>query len=168
MRSAIDDPDPVMVIENMPSYWTPGDAFEKGARVPIGKANVLTQGSDLTIIAYGRMVQEATAAVAQLAKEDVSAELIDLRTVSPWDRRTVRASVARTARALIVHEAVTPFGVGAEVSSVLNEELFGELKAPIRRLGGAYCPVPFSKPLEDAFAPRTADIVATAKTLLGK
>ncbi len=168
MRSAIDDPDPVMVIENMPSYWLSGDAPDKGQRVPIGKAKILTEGTSLTIIAYGRMVQEATAAVAQLAKEGIGAELIDLRTVSPWDRQTVVASVAKTARAMIVHEAVTPFGVGAEIASVINEELFGKLEAPVKRLGGAYCPVPFSKPLEDAFAPRTADILAAAKALLGK
>jgi acetoin:2,6-dichlorophenolindophenol oxidoreductase subunit beta len=168
MRSAIDDPDPVMVVENMPSYWLSGDAPDKGHRVPIGKAHVLTEGTSLTIIAYGRMIQESTAAVAQLAKEGISAELIDLRTVSPWDRQTVVASVAKTGHAMVVHEAVTPFGVGAEISAVLNEELFGKLKAPVKRLGGAYCPVPFSKPLEDAFAPRTADIFAAARILVGQ
>jgi pyruvate dehydrogenase E1 component beta subunit len=167
LRSAIDDPDPVMVIENMPSYWLSGEAPDKGHRVPIGEAHVLAEGTHLTIIAYGRMIQEATPAVIQLAKEGISAELIDLRTVSPWDRETVLASVAKTGRALVVHEAVTPFGVGAEISSVLNEELFGKLKSPVKRLGGAYCPVPFSKPLEEAFAPRTADILAASKALLG-
>jgi acetoin:2,6-dichlorophenolindophenol oxidoreductase subunit beta len=167
MRSAIDDPDPVMVIENMPSYWLSGEMAEKGYRVPIGKANTLRAGTDLTIIAYARMIQEATPAVAEFEKAGISAELIDLRTVAPWDRETVLASVAKTGRALIVHEAVTPFGAGAEISSILNEELFGKLKAPVKRLGGAFCPVPYSKPLEDAFAPRTADIVAAAKSLLG-
>jgi pyruvate dehydrogenase E1 component beta subunit len=134
LRSAIDDPDPVMVIENMPSYWLSGEAPNKGYRVPLGKAQVLTEGTSLTLIAYGRMIQEATAAVTQLAEEGILAELIDLRTVSPWDRKSVTASVAKTGRALIVHEAVTPFGVGAEISSVLNEELFSRLKAPVKRL----------------------------------
>jgi pyruvate/2-oxoglutarate/acetoin dehydrogenase E1 component len=168
MRSAIDDPDPVLFIENGPTYWTPGEGAEKGHRVPIGKAAILQEGSDITIIAYSRMVHEATAAVATLAEEGVSVELIDLRTVSPWDRETVVASVAKTGRAVIVHEAVTPFGPGAEIASVINEELFGKLKAPVKRLGGAFCPVPFSKPLEEAFAPRTADIVAAAKALVGR
>ncbi|WP_172451734.1 MULTISPECIES: alpha-ketoacid dehydrogenase subunit beta [Sphingobium] len=166
MRSAIDDPDPVLFIENLPTYWSPAEAPEKGHRVPIGKANVLSEGSDVTIIAYARMIQEAMPAVAKLKEAGISAELIDLRTIAPWDRETVVKSVARTGRAIIVHEAVTPFGAGAEIAAVLNEELFGRLKAPVRRLGGAFCPVPFSKPLETAFAPQTADIVAAAEALV--
>jgi len=168
MRSAIEDPDPVLFIENLPTYWTPDLAPKKDHRVPIGKANTLARGSDVTIIAYARMVQEALPAVAALAEQGISAELIDLRTIAPWDREAVVESVGRTGRAIIVHEAVTPFGVGAEISAVLNEELFGRLKAPVRRLGGAFCPVPFSKPLETAFAPRTDDIVAAAKALAAR
>ncbi|HEX5538094.1 MAG TPA: transketolase C-terminal domain-containing protein, partial [Sphingobium sp.] len=166
MRSAIDDPDPVLFIENLPTYWAPAEAPEKGHRVPIGKANVLSEGSDVTIIAYARMIQEAVPAVAKLKEAGISAELIDLRTIAPWDKETVVKSVARTGRAIIVHEAVTPFGAGAEIAAVLNEELFGKLKAPVKRLGGAFCPVPFSKPLETAFAPQTADIVAAAEAII--
>lgn len=136
--------------------------------MPIGRASVVSHGSDLTIISYSRMVDEAAQAVSQLAESGISAELIDLRTVAPWDRETVIASVVKTCRAIIVHEAVTPFGAGAEIAAVLNEELFGTLKAPIRRLGGAFCPVPFSKPLETAFAPQAADIAATARALIGQ
>lgn len=166
MRSAIDDPDPVLFIENLPTYWNQGDAAPAGHRVPIGKANVLAEGSDVTILAYARMIQEATPAIAQLAEAGISAELIDLRTIAPWDRDTVLASVGKTRRLLIVHEAVTPFGVGAEIAATIGEALFGQLAAPIKRLGGAFCPVPFSKPLETAFAPRTADIVAAARQLV--
>jgi pyruvate dehydrogenase E1 component beta subunit len=166
MRSAIDDPDPVLFIENLPTYWTPAQAPESGHRVPIGKANVLSEGRDITIIAYARMIQEAMPAVAKLAEAGISAELIDLRTIAPWDRETVLASVGKTGRAMIVHEAVTPFGAGAEISSVINEELFGRLKTPVKRLGGAFCPVPFSKPLETAFAPQSADIEAAARALV--
>ncbi|WP_044564028.1 alpha-ketoacid dehydrogenase subunit beta [Azospirillum sp. B4] len=166
MRSAIEDPDPVLFIENLPTYWTPSAAPQPGARVPLGKASVLSPGQDVTVIAYARMVQEAQAAVASLKAGGISAELIDLRSVAPWDRRTVLESVARTGRALVVHEAVTPFGVGAEISAVIHEELFSRLKAPVKRLGGAFCPVPFSKPLETAFAPRAADIEAAVRSLL--
>lgn len=166
MRSAIDDPDPVLFIENLPTYWAPDEAPEPGHRVPIGKAATIAEGSDLTIIAYARMVQEARQAIATLAEEGISAELIDLRTIAPWDRDAVLASVGKTGRAMIVHEAVTPFGVGAEISAVLNEALFGRLKAPVKRLGGVFCPVPFSKPLETAFAPQAADIVAAAQALV--
>lgn len=168
MRSAIEDPDPVLFIENGPTYWNPGEGPDTGYRVPIGKADVLKEGGDITIVTYSRMVHEATAATAQLAEAGIDAELIDLRTVAPWDRECVLASVAKTGRAMIVHEAVTPFGPGAEIAAVINEELFGKLKAPVKRLGGAFCPVPFSKPLEDAFAPRTADIVTAAKTIVGQ
>lgn len=168
MRTAIDDPDPVLFIENLPTYWSSAEAPQSGHRVPIGKANTLATGHDVTIIAYARMIQEALPAVAELAKAGISAELIDLRTIAPWDRDTVLASVARTGRAMVVHEAVTPFGVGAEIAAVLGHELFGRLKAPIERLGGAFCPVPFSRPLETAFAPQTAQIVATAKALVSK
>jgi pyruvate/2-oxoglutarate/acetoin dehydrogenase E1 component len=166
MRSAINDPDPVLFIENGPSYWTLGPAPEKGHFVPIGKAKIVSPGTDVTIVTYSRLVHEAVVAVAALQEQGISAELIDLRSISPWDRETVLASVAKTGRALIVHEAVTAFGAGAEISSVINEELFGRLKAPVKRLGGPYAPVPFSKPLEAAFAPQTAGIVAAAIALL--
>ena len=166
LRSAIDDPDPVLFIENLPTYFTRGDAPPSGHRVPIGKAKVMREGSDLTIVAYARMIQEATTAVTALAAKGISAELIDLRSVAPWDRETVLASVARTGRALIVHEAVTPFGVGAEISAVIHENLFTALKAPVQRLGGAFCPVPFSRPLEAAFAPTAITIEAAATALL--
>ncbi|WP_223811302.1 alpha-ketoacid dehydrogenase subunit beta [Rhizorhabdus histidinilytica] len=166
LLSAIDDPDPVLFIENLPTYFTKGEAPAAGHRVPIGKASVLAEGADLTIIAYARMVQEAKAATEALAGQGIGVELIDLRSIAPWDRETVLASVARTGRAMIVHEAVTPFGVGAEISAVINESLFGALKAPVKRLGAAFCPVPFSRPLESAFAPTAATIEAAAKALL--
>jgi len=166
MRSAIDDPDPVIFIENLPTYWLPGEPPVKDSRVPIGKAKILSQGSDVTIIAYARMIQEALPAVAALQEQGISAELIDLRSIAPWDRETVLASVRKTGRAITVHEAVTPFGAGAEISAVIHEELFSSLKAPVKRLGGAFCPVPFSKPLETAFAPQTADIIAAVQNLI--
>jgi pyruvate dehydrogenase E1 component beta subunit len=166
MRSAIDDPDPVLFIENLPTYWTPSEAAAPDYRVPIGSANILAAGNDVTIISYARMINEAASAVTSLAADGISAELIDLRSIAPWDRETVLASVARTGRAVIVHEAVTPFGAGAEISSVINEQLFGQLKAPVKRLGGAFCPVPFSKPLETAFAPQAADIVQAVRGLV--
>jgi pyruvate dehydrogenase E1 component beta subunit len=166
MRAAIDDPDPVIFIENLPTYWLPGEPPVKDSRVPIGKAKILSEGSDVTIIAYARMIQEALPAVAALQEQGISAELIDLRSIAPWDRETVLASVRKTGRAITVHEAVTPFGAGAEISAVIHEELFSSLKAPVKRLGGAFCPVPFSKPLETAFAPQTADIIAAVQNLI--
>jgi acetoin:2,6-dichlorophenolindophenol oxidoreductase subunit beta len=165
MRSAIEDPDPVIFIENGPSYWTPGPAPEPGARIPLGKAKVVREGRDVTIVSYSRVLNECLAAAETLAEEGVSAEVIDLRTVSPWDRDTVLASVRKTGRLLVVHEAVKPFGVGAEIAAVVSEELFGQLKAPVRRLGAPFAPVPFSGPLEAAYPPGRASVADTARAL---
>jgi acetoin:2,6-dichlorophenolindophenol oxidoreductase subunit beta len=163
MRAAIDDPDPVMFIENLPSYWSPGEVSKD--IVPIGKARVAREGTDVTVIAHSLMVTHALSVAEELAKDGVSLEIVDLRSISPWDRETVLASVRKTGRALIVHEAVQQFGIGSEIASVINEELFGQLKAPVRRLGGAFSPVPFSKPLETAFAPQPDTIAAAARAV---
>ena len=166
MRSAIDDPDPVLFIENMPNYWTPYDRPESGHRVPIGKARVVSEGSDITIVSYSRMVLEAMGAAAALAEAGISAEVIDLRSIQPWDEATVLASVAKTGRLLVAHEAVVPFGAGAEIAAVVSEKLFGKLKAPVGRVGAPFTPVPFSKPLETAYLPNAEKITAAATALV--
>ena len=167
MRSAIDDPDPVLVIENMPTYWQAGEAPpQSGHRVPIGKARIALEGADVTIVSYSRMVHECLGAAKTLADEGISAEVIDLRSIQPWDQEAVLASVARTGRLLVAHEAVTPFGVGAEIAAVVTENLFGELKAAPVRIGAPFAPVPFSKPLESAFPPSAAKIAAAAQELV--
>jgi acetoin:2,6-dichlorophenolindophenol oxidoreductase subunit beta len=165
LRSAIDDPDPVLFIESMPGYWTPGAAPAKGHRVPLGKARIAAAGSDVTILSYSRMANECLTALKDIGAAGVSAELIDLRSISPWDQETVLASVAKTGRCLIVHEAVVPFGVGAEIAAVLSERLFGTLKAPVARLGAPFTPVPFSKPLETAYLVSAQRIADTAIAL---
>lgn len=158
MRSAIEDDDPVLFIENIASYWTPGEVT--GEKVPIGKARVAREGGDVTIVAHSLMVAHALEAAAALAEEGIEAEVVDLRTIAPWDKEAVLASVAKTHRAVIVHEAVREFGIGAEIAAEINEQCFGRLNAPVARIGGAFCPVPFSKPLETAFAPSAASIEA--------
>jgi len=167
MLSCIEDDDPCLFIEHLVSYWAPGTPPTRGARVPIGKANVVLAGSDVTLISYSGMIAPCAAAAAKLATEGVKVELIDLRTISPWDTETVLASVAKTGRAVVVHEAVRNFGVGAEIAATLHERLFGSLKTPVQRLGSAYCPVPFSKPLETAFMPSQAQIEAAVRKALG-
>lgn len=164
MRSAIEDDDPVLFIENMTSYWTPGMvSFDKH---PLGKARVAREGTDVTIVAHSVMVDHAMKVAGELAEKGVSIEVIDLRTIAPWDRDTVLASVRKTGRLLIVHEAVKAFGIGAEIAAVVTEELFGQLKAAPQRLGGAFCPVPFSKPLETAFAPKPQTIADAVEHLM--
>jgi pyruvate dehydrogenase E1 component beta subunit len=158
MLSAIEDDDPVLFIENMPTYWTPGPAPERGVKIPLGKASILREGSDVTLISYSRRVLDCCAVAEKLAAEGISAEVIDLRTISPLDTETFLASVAKTGRAVIVHEAVKPFGVGAEIASLIYESLYGQLKGPVQRVGSNYAPVPFSKPLEDAHVPSLEQI----------
>jgi acetoin:2,6-dichlorophenolindophenol oxidoreductase subunit beta len=164
MRAAIEDDDPVLFIENIPGYFAPGPcSFQP---VPLGKAKVAREGSDVTIVAHSLMVTYALGAAAELEAAGISAEVVDLRTIAPWDQETVLASAEKTGRVLIVHEAVKEFGIGAEIGSVISEQLWGKLKGPVKRLGGAFCAVPYSKPLEIAFCPQAADIVATVKAMV--
>ncbi len=166
LRSAIEDPDPVMIVESMPTYWTPGEAPVRGSRVPIGKAAVVQEGTDLTIVSYSRTLRECQSALGPLAEGGISVELIDLRSIQPWDEAAVLASVGKTGRLLIAHEAVTAFGVGAEIAAVVQEKLFGKLKAPVARLGAGFNPVPFSKPLESAHITDAAKVIAAATSLV--
>ncbi|MNF22407.1 Acetoin:2,6-dichlorophenolindophenol oxidoreductase subunit beta [compost metagenome] len=163
MLSAIEDDDPVLFIENMPTYWNPGPAPERGVKIPLGKANVVREGSDVTLISYSRRVLDCYAVAEKLAADGISAEVIDLRTISPLDSETFLTSVAKTGRAVVVHEAVKPFGVGAEIASQIYESLYAELKAPVQRVGANFAPVPFSKPLEDAHVPGLEQIEAAVR-----
>lgn len=166
LRSCIEDDDPCLFVENTPTYWNPGAAAVSGTRIPLGKANVLRPGSDVTVITYGPQVALVSGVADKMSSEGVSVEVVDLRTISPWDRETVLASVAKTKRAVIVHEAVKPFGVGAEISSVIHEQLFSDLKKPVQRVGSAFCAVPFAKALETAFVPGEAQVMAAIKATL--
>jgi acetoin:2,6-dichlorophenolindophenol oxidoreductase subunit beta len=158
LLSCIEDNDPTIFIENAPTYRVLGDAPAPGLRIPLGKANVLRQGSDATVISYGRPVGEVMAVAEKLQGEGISIEVIDLRTIAPFDRETVLNSVGKTRRAVVVHEAVRSFGVGAEISSVIHEHLFDQLKAPVGRIGAKYAPVPFAPNLEEAYLYSRAEI----------
>ena len=166
LLGAIADNDPVMFIEHIGSYWTPGPAPTRGVALPLGKAHITREGSDVTLIGYSRSMHDIHAVAAKLHDDGISAEVIDLRTISPLDTDTVLASVAKTGRAVIVHEASRSFGVGAELSSRIHEALFDQLKAPVERVAGKDCPVPFAKPLETAFVYSHADIDAAVRRTL--
>ncbi|NNM78081.1 alpha-ketoacid dehydrogenase subunit beta [Sphingomonas sp. ID1715] len=163
LRSAIEDEDPTILIENITHYGMTGPPAEPGYRVPLGKAAIVRRGDDITLVTYGRGVGDCLKAAGQLAEDGIDAEVIDLRTVSPWDQEAVLSSVARTRRAVIVHEAVRPFGAGAEISARIHEELFGDLAGPVRRVASYASPVPFAKSLETAFLYSVADIVQAAR-----
>jgi acetoin:2,6-dichlorophenolindophenol oxidoreductase subunit beta len=166
LLSCIFDDDPCIFIENLPSYSVRSDVGTAGVRIPLGVANVVREGKDATVICYGPQVAPALAAATTLAEQGIGIEVIDLRTIAPWDRTTVLNSVAKTRRAVVTHEAVKPFGVGAEISSVIHEELFGQLKAPVQRVGAPFCAVPYSRPLEQAFMPAAAQIEAALRKSL--
>jgi pyruvate dehydrogenase E1 component beta subunit len=160
LLSCIFDDDPCVFIENLPLYFTPGEAPVPGTRVPLGQAKVVREGSDITVISYSRTMVEVLAVAEDLSKRGISVEVIDLRSIAPLDMDTVRASVAKTRRAVVAHEAQVDFGVGAEVAARLHRDLFGHLLAPVARVGAARSPVPFSKALESAYLPTPQRISA--------
>ncbi len=161
MKAAIACNDPVIFIENILSYGVQGEVPD-GYEAPLGQARVAREGSDVTIVSYGRIVGDALA-IAEELKDEASVEVIDLRTIAPFDEEAVVASVGKTGRAIVLHEAVKAFGTGAEIASRLNERLFGRLKAPVERLGGKYSAVPMANALEMAWMPSRADIAAAVR-----
>lgn len=148
LLSCIEDDNPCLFIELTTTYAMKGPAPEPGYRVPLGKAAVAREGTDVSIITYSRAAMDSLAVAEKLSKEGISVEVVDLRTIAPFDVETVLKSVAKTKRAVVAHEAVKDFGVGAEVSSRIHEELFADLKSPVLRVGSRYAPVPFSPVLE--------------------
>ncbi len=142
LLSAIFDPDPVIVIHSMLNLFGTGEMPEGEYRIPLGVAAVRRAGSDVSIISYGPAVTDAMKAAERLQERGVNAEVIDLRTLVPFDGETVLGSVSKTGRAVIAHRATDFMGPAAEISAFLHRELFGRLKAPVARVAGAYAPVP--------------------------
>ncbi len=153
MVAAVRDDNPTVVILNKRMLGERGPVPEEIYEIPFGQANVVRPGKDVTIIAVGRMVPESVAAAGPLAEAGIEAEVIDVRTVQPLDSKTILESVRRTNRAVIVHEAVTFGGIGAEIAAQIQEEAFDYLDAPVLRLGAPFSPVPFSPVLERAYIP---------------
>jgi 2-oxoisovalerate dehydrogenase E1 component len=165
LRTAIEDDNPVVFIENRLLYEIKDTMPADDHRVPLGKARIVRPGTDLTIVSWSRMVRLSLAAAETLAAEGIDVEVIDLRTIVPLDRQTVLDSLARTNRLLIVHEAVTEFGVGAELAALAVHEGFWSLDAPVVRVGAPSSPAPYAPRLERAWIPNEHDIVAAARRL---
>jgi 2-oxoisovalerate dehydrogenase E1 component len=161
LRAAIQDPNPVVFIENRLLYGMKGPQPPVDHVLPIGRAAIVRPGSDVTVVSVSRMVHDAIAAADGLASEGISAEVIDLRTVAPLDTATILESVARTSRLLIAHEAVVPFGIGAEIAATVAHEGFWNLDAPIERVGAAATPPPYAPDLEHTWLP-DRDAIADA------
>ena len=166
LKAAIRDSNPVLYFENKYLYRKlKADVPDDDYVVPIGVADVKRAGRDVSIIAYGAMVDEALQAAATLADEDIDVEVLDLRTLLPLDREAILATAARTGKVIIVHEASLTGGVGGEVAAIIAERAFELLDAPLMRLAGLDTPIPFSPPLEDAFRPNAAKIAAAVRDL---
>ncbi len=167
LRTALRSPDPVLFLEHKKLYRAvKGEVPEGNFFVPIGKADVKRQGEDLTIITYGLMLHESLKAADLLAREGISVEVIDLRTLSPLDKDAIIASVKKTGKALIVYEDNYTGGLGGEVAALIAERAFEHLDGPITRLAGPDIPaMPFSHPMQDFFLPNAEKIAAAARTL---
>jgi len=164
LASAIRDPNPVCFLEHKGLYRNVRDEVPAGEHmVPLGEARVAREGSEATVIAYGSSVHLATQAVEELG-EDV--EVIDLRSLCPLDTEAILASVRKTSKVLVAHEATRSCGVGAEVSALISEEAFEELDAPVKRLTAPDVPIPFSPPLEQAVLPQLDDMKEALNELL--
>ena len=163
LRAAIQDPNPVVFIENRLLYGMKGPKPPVDHILPIGKAAVVRAGTDITVVSVSRMVHEALAAAEAVAAEGISVEVIDLRTIAPLDMDAVLTSVRKTNRLLIAHEAVVPFGFGAEIAARVACEALCDLDAPIERIGAAFTPAPYAPVLEREWLPDREDIAATIR-----
>ncbi|OBK10409.1 alpha-ketoacid dehydrogenase subunit beta [Mycobacterium asiaticum] len=167
LTSAIFDPDPCLFVETIRLQSRKGPVpVEPGFAIPLGQAEIKRPGTDITLISYGRAVHDAFAAAATLQEQGVSAEVLDMRTLVPLDVETLVESVSRTRRAVVVHDAVQFAGPGAEIAAILQAELFGELAAPVQRVGARFVPSPAAAALEAQVYPSPARVVAAAQRAL--
>ena len=169
LKAAMDDDNPVIFYEHKLLYKTSSEVPEEEYSIPLGKAEVKREGTDITIVATAIMVHKALEAAAELEKEGISVEVVDPRTLVPLDTETIIESVAKTGHLVVVHEAVKRGGFGGEIASMIAEsEAFDYLDAPIKRLGGVETPIPYNPELEKAAIPQVPDIVNAVKETLTK
>ena len=167
LKSAIRDDDPVIFLEHKRTYrLVRGEVPDAEYTIPIGKADVKLEGEDISVITYGLMLHHCIEAAKMLAQEDISVEVVDLRTLRPLDSETVLQSVRKTGKALVVHEDTKAGGIGGEVAAIISEEAFDYLDGPVRRLAGPEVPaMPFSPPLEAKFMLDTDKIADAIRQL---
>ena len=166
LKTAVRDDAPVVFIEHKLLYNTRGEVPEEEYTVPFGKAKVCREGSDVTVVAISRMVLRALEAAEELAREGVSVEVIDPRTIVPLDIDAIVGSVEKTGRLVIAHEAYTRCGIGAEIATQVMERALYSLEKPVKRVCGRNTPVPFAPVMENYVIPGTADIVRAVKEML--
>jgi 2-oxoisovalerate dehydrogenase E1 component len=166
MKHALRCQDPVMFLEHREILTAKGPVPEGDYEIEFGKARVVREGTDVTVVALARMVHLAQSVREELAKEGISVEIVDPRTVSPLDTKTILASVKKTGRLLIVDEPPASCGFAGEIAAQVASEGFDDLDAPIRRLTGAFCPTPYSPPLEQVMVPSAKDIAQAIRELM--
>jgi pyruvate/2-oxoglutarate/acetoin dehydrogenase E1 component len=166
LKGAIRNGNPVAFLEHKALYFQKATVPPGDVVLPIGKAKVLRQGRDVTLIAYSKAVELAVAAADELAKDDIQAEVIDLRTLKPLDLETIATSVAKTSRIVLVHEAHRFCGYGAELAATIQEKAFHDLDAPVLRVAALDVPIPFSRSLERAVLPQVENVIAAVHASL--
>jgi len=167
LLAAIRDDDPVVFCEPKSLMFVSGDVPEGDYTVPLGKAAVVREGGDVSLVGFGRTVQTALQAAALLAEEGVSAEVLDLRSLQPLDEAAILATLGKTGRVVIVDEAPPRCGIASDVAALCVDKGFDLLNAPVRKVTAPHAPVPFSPVLEDAYVPTPEAVVAAARTQLG-
>jgi pyruvate dehydrogenase E1 component beta subunit len=166
--TAIHDDNPVVVFEHRLLYPVKGEVSEELEPIPLGKARVVREGTDVTVVAIGPLVHRALEAAKQAEEEGISVEIVDPRTLQPLDEEALVASVKKTNRAVVAHEAVTRMGFGAEVTAVLQHQAFDYLDAPIERVGAKFTPLAFAPVMEQYVIPHAEDVLAAIKRTVGK
>lgn len=168
LKSAIRDKNPVIFIEAQLLYSTKGEVPEGEYEIPLGQAEVKRPGTDVTIVAYSKMLLLALEAAERLAREGIQAEVVDPRTLKPLDIGTIAASVKKTGRLVIVEEGWRFAGLGAQIAESLYTEVFDHLDAPVARVAGEEVPMPYSRPLEDLAVPDLSRVLSAARTIVRK
>jgi pyruvate dehydrogenase E1 component beta subunit len=166
LKSAIRDPNPVIFIEDMMLYFAPGPVPSGEYLIPIGKADVKRPGRDVTVVTWSKMLGVAMGAAEKLAAEGIEVEVVDLRTLAPLDKKTILASVRKTGRLVVLHEASRTGGFAGEIAAVVMEEAFDSLKTPLRRVTGPDIPVPASPPLERFFIPDEEQLMTAVREIV--
>lgn len=165
LKSAIRSDDPVVYMEHK-NLWALEGEVDNNDPLPLGRRRLLRTGDDLTILSWSATVHEAVAAAATLEKEGASVEVIDLRTLWPWDKERVFDSVKKTGRLIVAHESVQAGGFGAEIAATVSDVLFRDLKAPVKRIGAPRVPIAYAPPLEDTVRVTATKIAETARGLM--
>ena len=166
--SSIYEDNPIVFFEHRTLYGIKGEVPDEIEPIEIGKARIHREGEDVTVVATGRLVHESLKAAEQAAEEGISVEVFDPRTLQPLDEDALIASVQKTNRAVVAHEAVTRMGWGAEVAAVVQEKAFDYLDAPVARVGAKFTPIPFAPVMEEWVVPHAKDVLAAIKKTVGK